>query len=230
MKMLRSVVVAATTTLLFCMSFSTAIAKEEPKNIGNAVRVLKEFTSAKKDRVPPDLFKNAHGIALFPGAKKNDFMVSGKSASGVLLVHETDGKWSNPVFITLSGGTLGWQMVGEPMDIMIVFKNTKRIDDIMNGKLVTDIKVSVVPGPLGQSMKAATKDELKAEINTYVRSHGKFADVSVASTTLQVDAVSNDFFYGKKVNAGDILSGKVEKSSDDVKKLQEFLTEYAAGK
>ena len=231
MKMLRSVVVAATTTLLFCMSFSIAMAKDEPKNLGNAVRVIKESTAAKKERIPPELLKNASGIVIIPGASKNNFMVSGRSASGVLLVHETDGKWSDPVFITLSGGTLGWQMVGEPMDIILVFNNTKRIDDITKGKFTMDVKVSVVPGPVGRSMKSATKKELKAEINSYVRSHGKFADVTVAATTVQVDAASNDVFYGKqKINVVDILSGKVEKSSDDVKKLQQFLAEYAAGK
>ena len=231
MKMLRSVVIAATATLLFSMSFSTALAKDEPKNLGNAVRVIKEFSAIKKERIPPELLKNANGIAIIPGARKNDFMVSGRSVSGVLLVYETDGKWSSPVFISLSGGTLGWQMVGEPMDIVLVFKNTKRIDDITKGKLTMDIKVSVVPGPLGKTMKAATKEEQKAEINSYVRSHNAFANVSVASATIHIDTASNDLFYGKqKIDVGDILSGKAEKSSDDVKKLQKFLAEYAASK
>jgi lipid-binding SYLF domain-containing protein len=231
MKMPRFVVFAVTATILFCLSLSTAMAKDEPKNFVNAVRAIKEFTAAKKERIPPELFKNANGIVIIPGASKNSFMVSGRSASGVLLVHETDGKWSNPVFITLSGGTLGWQMVGEPMDILLVFKNTKRIDDIMKGKFTMDTRVAVVPGPLGRSMKAATKEERNAEINSYIRSHGKFADVSVAATTVQIDAASNDVFYGKqKINAGDVLSGKVETRSDHVKELQRFLAEYAAGK
>ncbi|GAC1449500.1 MAG: hypothetical protein PVSMB11_10850 [Desulfuromonadaceae bacterium] len=231
MKMIRTAGIAAAAMVMFCMSLSTAMAKDEPKNLGNAVRVIKEFTAAKKERIPPELLKDANGIVIIPGASKNNFMVSGRSASGILLVHETDGRWSDPVFITLSGGTLGWQMVGEPMDIILVFKNTKRIDDITKGNFTMDTRVAVVPGPLGQSMKVATKVEKNAEINSYVRSHGKFADVSVASTTVQIDAASNDVFYGKqKINAGDILSGKVEKSSDDVKKLQKFLAEYAASK
>jgi lipid-binding SYLF domain-containing protein len=122
-------------------------------------------------------------------------------------------------------------MVGEPMDILLVFKNTKRIGDIMKGKFTMDTRVAVVPGPLGRSMKAATKEERNAEINSYIRSHGKFADVSVAATTVQIDAASNDVFYGKqKINAGDVLSGKVETRSDHVKELQRFLAEYAAGK
>jgi len=231
MKMLKSVVIAVTTTLLFSISFSTAMAKEEPKNIGNVVRVLKESTAVKKERIPPALLKNAHGIAIIPGARKADFMGSGSSVDGVLLVHDKAGKWSNPVFITISGGTLGWQVVGDPMDIILIFKDMKRIDDILHGKLHMDVKVKLVPGPLGKTTKAASKEEQKTEINSYVRSHGTFAEVTVAGSTVQIDNVANDVFYGKpKISVGDILSGKAEKTSDDVKNLQKFLVEYAASK
>jgi lipid-binding SYLF domain-containing protein len=232
MNMIRHFAIAATATLFFCMSISTAMAKATPKDISNAVRVLNDITVIKKDRIPPALLKNAQGIAIFPGAIKNDFMVSGKSVHGVLLTHDNEGKWSNPVFITLSGGTLGWQMVGEPMDIILVFKNKERVDAIIKEKLYLDSKVNVVPGPLVKTMKPApTKEELKAEINSYVRSHGEFAEVSVASTTVQIDNATNDAFYGKpKISAGDIVSGKEQIASEKVKDLKKLLTEYAAGK
>jgi lipid-binding SYLF domain-containing protein len=247
MNILRSVVIAATTTLLFNMSFSTAMAKDEPKKIGNAVRALKEFTAVKNERIPPELLKTANGIVIVPGAIRNNFMVSGGSAGGVLLVRETDGKWSSPVFITLSGGTLGWQIVGDPMDIILIFKNKKRIDEVMKGKFTLDARVAVLPGLVRHSTKAATKEEKdteinwymrsqtkeqkNAEINSYIRSQGKFAGATLDTTTVQVDAASNDVFYGRqKINAEDILSGKVEKSSDDVKILQKLLAEYAASK
>jgi lipid-binding SYLF domain-containing protein len=231
MKMLRSVVIAATTMLLFCNSLSAVMAKEVPRNIDNVLRVLKETTASKKDRIPPELLKNALGIAIFPGANKSDFMVSGRSAGGVLLVHDTAGNWSNPVFITMSGGALGWQSVGEPMDIVLIFKNMKRIDALVKGKLFMDVKVKLVPGPVGKIAKAAAKEEQKAEIDFYVRSHGAFAEATVASSTVQIDNAANEAFYGKpQVSAGDILSGKAEKTSDDIKGLQKFLVDNAASK
>lgn len=245
--MLRSVVIAATTTLLFSMSLSTAMAKDESKKIGNAVRAIKEFTAVKNERIPPELLKNANGIVIIPGASKNNFMMSGGSAGGVLLVRDTDGKWSSPVFITLSGGTLGWQIISDPMDIILIFKNKNRIDEVMKGKFTMDARVAVFPGLVRHSTKAAakeekdteiswymrsqTKEQKNAEINSYIRSQGKFAGATVDTSTVQIDAASNDVFYGKqKINAGDILSGKVEKSSDDVKKLQKLLAEYASSK
>jgi lipid-binding SYLF domain-containing protein len=231
MKMMRSLFIAATTTLLFCMSISTAMAKDEAKKIGSAVRAMKEISAIKKNGIPPALLNSANAIAIIPGAAKTDFMVSGKSAGGVLMVHDKDGKWSNPLFISLSGGTLGWQIVGGPMDIILIFKNKERADAIMKDKLHMDVKVKVVAGPLGKAVKAATKEDKKVEISSYVRSHGEFFDVTVASSTVQIENAANDDFYGKpKVSAGDIVSGKVEKASDDVKNLQKLLTEYAARK
>lgn len=231
MNFIRSIVFAATATLVFCMSHSTALAKDEAKRVGSAVRALKEISGIQKNVIPPALIKSANAIVIIPGAAKNDFMVPGRNAAGVLLVNDKEGKWSNPVFVTLSGGTLGWQIVGDPMDIVLVFKNKERVDAIMKDKLNIDAKVKMVPGPLGKTRKAAVKENQKTEINSYVRSHGEFVDVSVASSTVQIDNAANDGFYGKqKLSAGDILSGKVENSSEDVKKLQKFLVEYAAGK
>jgi len=224
-------VFAVTATLLFCMSISTAIAKERPKDVGNVIRVLKEITAIKKERIPSELLQGAKGIAVFPGANKNDFMVSGRSVSGVLLAHDSEGTWSDPVFITLSGGTLGWQMVGEPMDIILVFKGKERVDAIIKDKLYMDIKVKIQPGPLVKNVKTAAKEEPKTEINSYVRARGAFADVSLASTTVQIDHASNDAFYGKqKISAADIVSGKNENTSEEVKNLKKLLTGYAAGK
>lgn len=229
MKIMRSVFIATVSALLFCFSLSTAMAKDEAKRLGSAVRALKEISALQKNVIPPAFVKSATAIAIIPGAAKNDFMVGGRSAGGVLLVHDKEGKWSSPLFITLSGGTLGWQMVGEPMDIILLFRNSERVDAIMNDKLNMNAKVKVVPGPLGKGLKSAVKENQKTEINSYVRSHGEFADVAVAGSTVQLDKVANDGFYDKtKTNAADIVSGKVSKSSNDVQELQKLLSEYAA--
>src|SRR6185369_10343124 len=169
-------------------------------------------------------------IVLVPGATKNDLMASNGSAGGVLLVHDKEGKWSSPVFISISGGTLGWQIVSDPMDIVLVFKNRKNVDAVLNGKFDLDARIEIVTGRLGTTMKGATASELKADITTYVRSHGEFiGSAVVAGTTMRNDSVANDAFYANpKVNAGDIVSGKVVKSTEDIKALQKLLTDYAS--
>jgi lipid-binding SYLF domain-containing protein len=229
MKIFKAVATITLTTLLFGGSLTQAMAKDEMKKISGSSAVIQEIAAFPKNRIPSPLLNDALAIAIIPGAKKNDFMVSGRHASGILLQHDKDGTWHSPVFITLSGGTLGWQMVGEPMDIILLFKNKATIDGIMKAKFTMGSKVSMLPGPEGLSIKAATKEELQAEINTYVLHRKRFAEVTLTGSTIQIDNAANAAFYGKKgIQAEDILSGKVETSSAEVKNLHKVLAEYAA--
>jgi len=127
---------------------------------------------------------------------------------------------------------LGWQVVTDPLDIMFVFKNSKRVDELLKGKLKLDSKVAVQSGWLGLSMKSANPAQAKAEILTYVRSRGKLVeDSTAAGVTVQIDNTTNAFFYGKpKVAVDEILSGKVARSTDEIKTLHKFLADYSAAK
>lgn len=256
MRKMRSVVVAAVASVVYCLSLSAAMAKDEteksgtasrakdetvkvgkaPKakndaiKIGKAAKVIKEIAAIPKMKIPPDLLSGASAVVIVPGAAKRDFMVSGASAGGVMLVHDKDGTWSSPVFITLSGGTLGWQIVSDQLDIVLVFKNRKSVDAILKGKFTMDTKTGLEPGRLGLNMKAATAKELKAEIASYIRSRGAFLEpANVVGATVQIDVAANDAFYARpKVDVGDIVSGTVLKSTEEVKALQKLLTDYAA--
>jgi lipid-binding SYLF domain-containing protein len=178
------------------------------------------------------LFNEAGAVAIFPKVSKNAFMVKGGIAGGILMVRDKAGAWSSPVFISISGGTLGWQIVGDPMDIVLLFRSGRPVETLLKGRLALDTKVSVAPGRVAATMKGATKEELGAELTSYVRSHGAFfEDAVVAGTTLQVDAAANDSFYGKpKTGAAEILSGTLRKPGDDISALQKLLSDYAAAR
>ena len=238
--------VAVVTLFVSCISFSVAAALEEPLKggadlktvkgealkIANTSKAIKEITALPKRKIPPVLFKEATAIVIAPKASKQTFMVKGGTTGGMLLVRDKDGTWSSPVFVTLSGGTLGWQIVGDPMDIVLLFRSNKQIDALMKGKLILDTKIAIVPGRVAATMKGASKEELGAEVTSYVRSHGVFVeDAVVAGTTLQIDVAANDSYYAKpKIDAGEILSGKILKASEEVTSLQKLLTDYAAAK
>lgn len=252
MKKMTHNVAALIALFVFCMSFSTAMAKDEPAKVAaeskvvaetkgaknevlkivNASRAVKEITAIPKRKIPPVLLKEAAAVIIFPKAAKNSFMVKGGITGGVLLVQDKAGTWSRPVFVTVSGGTLGWQIVGDPMDIVLLFKNIKHIDAILKGELTLDTKIAIVPGRAALTMKGASKKELDAEVTSYVLSHGSLSEESVvAGTTLKIDAAANDLYYGKpKIDAGEILSGKTLKSAEEITTLQKLLSGYAAAK
>ena len=228
MTMIRIAGRTAAALAISCLSLTTALAKDETKRVSAAAKVIQEIAVAPKKGIPPAMLKNASAIAIFPGAAKTDFMVSGKQADGMLLVHDGKGKWSAPVFAGLGGGTLGWQVVAGPMDIILVFKNRKSIDEVLKGKFTMNARQAVVIGPVGQSLKAASSEEQAADITTYTRVKGAFRDATVAGSTIQIDDAANGAFYGiPKVRSADIFSGSIETKSDDVRNLQKLLSDYA---
>ena len=230
MNLIKSTMAAVATAVMLGITLSPAMAKDESNKISTSVKAMKVITASQKSGIPPMIFKDVVAIAIFPGAVKLDFMVKGRVGRGVLLARDSEGKWSGPVLVTLNGSTLGWQAIAEPMDIFLLFKERKNIDDLMKGKLLIGVNSAMVmEGPLGKSMKGATKEQLKAEINSYIFARGEFApEATIAGSAVQVDVAANDAFYGKpKINAADIISGKVDNSTEELKSLHKLLTDYA---
>lgn len=231
MRMMKTAVASLCAALVFGMSLAPAGANDAAQTVTRSATAFKTLSTVPKPGIPPALFNDVQGIAIFPGLSKLDFLVSGRAGSGLLLVRGSDGNWSSPVFVSLSGGTLGWQIVGEPMDILLLFKNRKTIDALVKEKLTMGGKAVPVAGPLGTSLKGATAAELRAEINSYVFCRGAFAKATLATATVEVAAAANDAFYGgKKVSAEAILAGRLDKPSVELANLQKLLAEFRAGK
>ena len=48
-------------------------------------------------------------------------MFGGRHGNGVLTVRDASGRFSNPVFISLTGGSFGWQIGAQSTDVVLVF-------------------------------------------------------------------------------------------------------------
>jgi len=146
--------------------------------------------------------------------------LGGQYGRGVLVVRGKGGAWSNPVFISLMSGSIGWQIGAESTDFVIVFKTPRSIEGIMKGKYTLGAEAAAAAGPVGRSAKASTDIELKAEIYSYSRSRGLFAGISLEGSSLQIDDKSNAAYYEKdEVRPSGILSGKDVKTPASAKKL-----------
>ena len=110
--------------------------------------------------------------------------------------NQDDNSWSNPAFITLTGGSVGWQVGAESADVILVFKTRKGVDGIANGKLTLGANASVAAGPIGRHTAIATDIEFKAEVYSYSRSRGLFAGVALEGAGVTMDRKANAAFYG----------------------------------
>ncbi len=215
-------------------SVSSIAASEEAEQVESANEVLSKIMGIPESSIPPALLENAHGIAIVPGVIKVGFVVGGQYGRGVLVVRGKGGAWSNPVFISLMSGSIGWQIGAESTDFVLVFKSPRSIEGIMKGNYTLGADAGVAAGPVGRVAKAATDIDLKAEIYSYSRNRGLFAGISLEGSSMQVDDKSNAVYYEKEaILPSGILSGKEIKTpagAETLKKSLEMVAPAAATK
>ena len=144
--------------------------------------------------------QDAAGVAVIPHVVKAGFVFDGRFGRGVVLARQPDGTWSNPIFLTLAGGGVGWQVGVESTDVILVFKTRESLDRLMRGKdkITLGSDVAVAAGPVGRQAEAATDAQLKAEIFSYSRSRGLFLGASLEGAALLVDHRADEDFYGAR--------------------------------
>ncbi len=182
---------------------------EQNDKLDAAIEILDKTGTLPEQDIPPALLKNAEAIAVIPGLIKAGFVVGGSYGKGVLTVRDSLGRWSAPVFIKLAAGSFGWQIGAQSTDVVLVFKTRRSVEGIVRGTFKLGADAAVAAGPVGRRGEAATDVDLKAEILSYSRSRGLFAGVSLEGSKLDIDYNGNEDYYGRRVQASEILEGKV---------------------
>jgi lipid-binding SYLF domain-containing protein len=182
-----------------------AQAREEARLLV-CTQVVEEMTAMPDQGVPDWLLARAHGIAVVPDVVKVGLGIGGRRGKGVLVVRDQQGRWSNPVFITLTGGSFGWQAGVQSTDVILVFTSAAGVQGITDGKMTLGADASVAAGPVGRQASAATDPNLSAEVYSYSRAMGLFAGVAIDGTAITIDRKGNAAFYNKRdVTAEEIM-------------------------
>jgi lipid-binding SYLF domain-containing protein len=191
------------------VSFAQAGAREEGRLL-TATEVLEEVKAMPDVRLPDTLLAHAYGIAVIPDVTKVAFIFGGRHGNGVLSVRDklTD-PWSNPVFVSLTGGSWGFQAGAQSSDIILVFTTKTGIEGIAGGKLTLGADASVATGPVGRQGSAATDMSFNAEIYSYARTRGLFGGIALDGSVISIDRSANASLYHKSgVTASEIFSGQ----------------------
>jgi lipid-binding SYLF domain-containing protein len=200
-------VVVSIAGLLTVANVANAGGREEARLL-TATQVLEEVQGMPDQRVPDWLLQRAYGIAVVPDVTKVAFIFGGRGGKGVLVVRDTlNSAWSNPAFVSLWGGSWGFQIGAQSSDIILVFTTKNGIEGIAGGKLTLGADASVATGPVGRQGSAATDIGL-SEIYSYARTRGLFGGIALDGSVMAIDRKANAAFYGKSgVTATDIFSG-----------------------
>ena len=183
--------------LALALALPAHAATREEERVADATDVINQLLHIPEQGVPPTLLSRAYGVAVIPNVVKVGFGLGARRGKGVVVVRRDDGSWSNPVFVTLTGGSIGWQIGAQSTDIILVFKNRRGVDDMATGKLTLGADASIAAGPVGRSAEMATDIQFEAEVYSYSRSRGLFAGVSLEGAGVTIDKQANAAFYGR---------------------------------
>jgi lipid-binding SYLF domain-containing protein len=192
-----------------------------------ATQVLNDARNARDQGIPDRLLERAYGIAVIPDFTKVAFFLGGSRGHGVLVVRDASGHFSNPIFVTLTGGSFGFQWGVQKTDLVLVFTSPKGIEGVEGGKLTLGADVSVAAGPVGRQASAATDQAFNAGVYSYSHSRGIFAGVALSGAALTIDDAANATLYHHPgLLATSIISGAV--TTDDYA-AREFQTAVLQG-
>ena len=209
---------------LFFVLISAKADDKETERVHNAANVLKDF-GQMKESIPPQLLKDYEGIVIIPKLINAGFGIGGKRGKGVAMVKLGDGKWSDPVFVTLTGGSVGFQIGVQSVDLILVFRHKTVLTNIKKGNFTIGGDISAAAGPTNKNKSATTDYKLEAEIYSYSRSRGLFAGITLKGSGINIDNTANSNFYGNDDSSQEIFAAS-KNDSEAVNVLRASLKDF----
>jgi lipid-binding SYLF domain-containing protein len=197
--MSRSISKVVLTAVLLALVGLPALAGERQRiKLRAAVEVWKELMEVPDRKVPKRLLDEARCVAVIPGVIKGAFVWGGRHGRGVLTCRRGEG-WSAPIFVSLSGGSFGFQIGGQASDFVLFFVTDRSVRSLLKSEFTFGGDASVAAGPLGRSAEMATDLKLKAEIYSYAKSRGLFAGISIEGARLAANQKWIQHYYGRRL-------------------------------
>jgi lipid-binding SYLF domain-containing protein len=170
---------------------------DEVERLQNSIAVLHDLTSSPDRAIPRHLLERSEAIVVIPTLIKGGFIVGAKHGRGVMSSRDNASRsWSSPAFVTMTGGTIGWQIGLESVDLVLLVMNRKGVEDLLEDKFTLGGTASVAAGPVGRSADATTDAKLSSQILAYSRANGLFAGATLEGAALHGDKDANQAFYG----------------------------------
>lgn len=190
--------------------------------------VVKEMMDAPDGSIPADLFKRSRAIIIFPSVLKAGLGVGGHYGKGVVLRRDpSSGRWGPPAFITLIGGSFGWQIGVQATDLVLLVMNDVSLKSIFKDRITIGADASVAAGPVGRDASAATDIGFSEGFLSYSRAKGIFAGVAFKGSVIETDWESNEAYYGSDLSVIDIFFKGTGRLSPASKNLINLLDKYA---
>jgi SH3 domain-containing YSC84-like protein 1 len=201
---MRAFIAGGVLLLASSVAVNAAMSRGEEKRLRDAADVLHELHATPDKDIPQDLWDKAACVVVIPSVKKAAFIFGGEYGKGVMSCR-TGAAWTAPAFMMLAKGSIGFQIGGEAIDLVLLVMNDHGMKHLLEDKVALGGEASIAGGPVGRDARAMTDAQLKAEILSYSRSQGLFAGVDLTGGVLKPDPDSNEDVYGNRIHTADIV-------------------------
>ncbi len=209
--------------LCFFLFISTVYADsaDQRELLVEAIQVLEEIQSSPDHQIPADLVAKAKAIIIFPTLLKGGFIVAVRYGTGVASVRNSKtGEWGTPAFLKTYGGSFGFQIGAQAVDLVLLVMTQRGIEGLLKSKFTLGADIAVTAGPIGRHAEAGTDVTFKGEIYSYSRSKGAFAGVSIKGAVISADVDANWGYYNRPLSPREIMiEGRVKEYSESTRRF-----------
>jgi lipid-binding SYLF domain-containing protein len=211
---MKKLVLLTLVVLVSLCSFALA-ADDQPKEskatdrVQAAADVLNEIQAAPDSGIPQEILGKSECVAVVPSMLKGGFIVGAKYGRGLASCRTPKG-WSTPAFFIVEGGSVGFQIGGQAVDLVMLIMNNDGMQHLLSSQFALGADASVAAGPVGRHAEGNTDWKMRAQVLTYSRARGIFAGVSLNGAVIKQDKDSTRDFYGHMVTSKAALTGEVD--------------------
>lgn len=182
---------------------STAHAQADQRSLVTAATVT--FANFKDDPGMSWLQRNlprAKAVMIAPSLTRAGFILGGEGGRAIVVARDPrNGQWVGPAFYTLAGASLGVQ-AGVAVGEMVTLVMTDRgLNSLLSDSFKMGGDATLAAGPVGAGAHA----DLVADLISFSRVTGIYGGLNFDGTVVAPSDRWNEIYYGKPVQATDIL-------------------------
>jgi SH3 domain-containing YSC84-like protein 1 len=201
---------------------------DDLERVQGAATVLDEIMSARDKGIPEEILGSAKCVAVVPSMLKGAFIVGVNRGKGIASCRTANG-WSAPAFFVIEGGSFGFQIGGQAVDLIMLVMNENGMRNLLESKFKLGADASVAAGPVGRQTEGMTDWKMRAEVLTYSRARGVFAGISLNGASIRQHKDDTRAFYGRMVPFRTLLVGNLNPVPKEADPWLAALRKYAPG-
>src|SRR5436190_8415918 len=139
-----NVAAALTASALLTWPSVPAAQTDEEKRVTDSSAVLETLVRAPDQGIPQHILDRAEAIVVIPSLVKGGFIIGAQHGRGIMSIRDRErNRWSAPGFVALTGGSIGWQIGVQAVDLVLLVMNREGVQDLLDNEFKLGANASV---------------------------------------------------------------------------------------